>query len=404
MIQIDSIPPTKVFKETALAYNRGESIIVHSGGTSSAKTYSIIQFLLTIASHLHNQVITVAGQDIPNLSAGSYRDCQNIIADTPYFQQELLAHNKSKRQFTFKNGSIIEFNSYDDSQDAKNGKRDFLFVNEANGVNYDIFEELQVRTKTMAIIDFNPTASFWAHERLQSRSDVRWIDTTYRDNPYIDKSIKDKILSYEPTPENIKRGTANEYRWKVYGLGEVGRLEGLVFTDFRVEPNYPDETKWRVFGMDFGYTNDPTTLIEIRYNADCLYWREWLYETGLTNPDISSRLESMGFERNELIIADSAEPKTFEELRRMGWNVKPAVKGADSIMNGIDAIKRYKVSVLSTSKNLTEEFGSYTWKKDKDGKPLNRPIDAFNHGIDAGRYALSFRIMKPRKTLSVTFA
>jgi phage terminase large subunit len=404
MIQIDSIPPTKVFKETALAYNRGESIIVHSGGTSSAKTYSIIQFLLTIASHLHNQVITVAGQDIPNLSAGSYRDCQNIIADTPYFQQELLAHNKSKRQFTFKNGSIIEFNSYDDSQDAKNGKRDFLFVNEANGVNYDIFEELQVRTKTMAIIDFNPTASFWAHERLQSRSDVRWIDTTYRDNPYIDKSIKDKILSYEPTPENIKRGTANEYRWKVYGLGEVGRLEGLVFSDFRIATSYPDEYKWRTYGMDFGYTNDPTTLIEIRYAQGNLYMRQHIYETGLTNPDIADKLEQLGIDRDEKIIADSAEPKSIAELRRMGWNVKPAVKGMDSIMNGIDSLKRYPIYIDARSKDLIAEFSSYTWAKDRNGNSLNKPIDQYNHGIDAIRYAVSLQVNKPQREFDIFYA
>jgi phage terminase large subunit len=190
----------------------------------------------------------------------------------------------------------------------------------------------------------------------------------------------------------------------VYGLGEVGRLEGLVFPDFRVTSDYPSEYKWRVFGMDFGYTNDPTTLIEIRYAHGNLYFKQHIYETGLTNPDISARLSSIGFDKNERIIADSAEPKSIEELRRMGWHVKPAVKGTDSIINGIDAMKRYPLYIDSKSKNLIEEFGSYTWKKDKNGNALNVPIDAFNHGIDASRYAISLRINKPQHELQVFYA
>jgi phage terminase large subunit len=253
-------------------------------------------------------------------------------------------------------------------------------------------------------IDFNPSAAFWAHEKLYGRDDVTWINSTFRDNAFINDSVKQAILSYEPTPDNIKRGTANEYRWKVYGLGEVGRLEGLVFPDFKITSEWPSEFKWVTYGMDFGYTNDPTTLVEIRYAHGNLYWKQHIYETGLTNPDISAKLEQIGFDRNERIIADSAEPKSIEELRRMGWNVKPAVKGADSIINGIDAIKRYPIYIHSSSKHLIEEFGSYTWKKDRNGNALNVPIDAFNHGIDAGRYAVSMRVNKPTRELQVFYA
>jgi phage terminase large subunit len=181
-------------------------------------------------------------------------------------------------------------------------------------------------------------------------------------------------------------------------------LEGLIFPDFKVTSDYPSEYKWRTFGMDFGYTNDPTTLIEIRYAHGNLYWKQHIYETGLTNPDISKRLAEIGHETNELIIADSAEPKSIEELRRMGWHVRPAVKGSDSVMNGIDSMKRYPIYIHSGSKQLIEEFGSYTWKKDKNGNALNVPIDAFNHGIDAGRYAVSMKINKPAKSLEIFFA
>ncbi len=387
--------PTKVYEVCA---DSPHSIIVHSGGTSSGKTYSIIQYLFTVAAYVPNQVITVAGQDIPNLKKGAYRDAQTIFYSDPFLISQSSFHNKSNREFQFKNGSVIEFNSYADFQDAKSGKRQFLFVNEANGVSYEIFEELQVRTTKKTFIDFNPTARFWAHDKLEHRKDVEWFNSTFLDNPFIKDSIQKKIEGYEPTPENIARGTANEYRWLVYGKGEVGRLEGLVFPDFKVG-DFPEEYKWRIWGMDFGYTNDPTTLIEIRYAHGNLYAKQHIYETGLTNPDICSRLDRMEFPRNEQIVADSAEPKSIEEIKRRGFRITGAEKGRDSINQGIDAIKRYKLYIDKSSKDLIEEFSSYTWDKDKDGNPTNKPIDSFNHGIDAFRYALSNKILNDRKTL-----
>jgi phage terminase large subunit len=380
--------------------------IVQQGGSSSGKTFGILQYLFNIGAHNANEVITVVGQDIPNLRVGAYRDAQNILASDPvlmaWWPSEL--HNKSNRTFRCVNGSVIEFNSYSDEQDSKSGKRDRLFINEANGVTYEIYEQLRIRTTKQVIIDFNPSASFWAHERLFGDPDVDWIVSTFRDNAFINDSVRQAILSYEPTPDNIKRGTANEYRWKVYGLGEVGRLEGLVFSDFRIATSYPDEYKWRTYGMDFGYTNDPTTLIEIRYAQGNLYMRQHIYETGLTNPDIADKLEHLGIDRDEKIIADSAEPKSIAELRRMGWNVKPAVKGTDSIMNGIDSLKRYPIYIDARSKDLIAEFSSYTWAKDRNGNSLNKPIDQYNHGIDAIRYAVSLQVNKPQREFDIFYA
>ena len=371
---------------------------VHQGGTSSGKTYGILQYIFTIGAQNPGEVITVAGQDIPNLRVGAYRDAENVIASEPvlaeWYPSEL--HNKSNRTFKCVNGTIIEFNSYSDEQDAKSGKRDRLFINEANGVAYEIYEQLRIRTTKQVIIDFNPSASFWAHDKLYGDPDVNWIVTTFRDNTFIDPSIREAILSYEPTPDNIKRGTANEYRWKVYGLGEVGRLEGLVIPNHKVTAEWPEQYKWRVFGMDFGYTNDPTTLVEIRMYAGDLYWREHIFETGLTNPDINVKLHRIGHPKDEPIVFDSAEPKSGEELKRLGWYMKPAAKGKDSVIFGIDAINRYNNYIYRDSKNLIEEFASYTWKKDRNGNALNVPIDAFNHGIDAGRYALE-GMTKPLK-------
>ena len=361
-------------------------MLVHSGGTSSGKTYSIVQALFTIAC-FYKHTITVTGQDRPNLTVGPYRDAQDIISNDPFLQLQIKDWNKSRMTFTFKSGSIIEFDSRGDSQDAKQGKRDILFANEANGIAYDIFEELNMRTSLLTIIDFNPTAHFWAHERLLPNPETVWVNTTFRDNPFIKESVKKGILSYEPTPENIKRGTANEYRWKVYGLGEVGRLEGLVFPDWKIASEWPRKFKRSRYGMDFGYTNDPTTLVRVGIHENGLYIQEYFYEPGLTNPDIAERLETLGIQSNELILADSSEPKSIEEIRKLGFNIVACEKGSGSVMHGIDSMKRYNIFIHPRSKNAIDEFSQYTWKKDRDGRPLNVPIDKNNHIIDASRYA-----------------
>jgi len=384
----------------SLTFNSKKPYIVHQGGTSSGKTYAIIQVLVMKAATIPDLIITVVGQDIPNLRVGAYRDAQTIIYGDAFFTQELNDHNKSNRVFTFKSGSKIEFNSYADEIDARSGKRTHSFFNEANGIDYGIFEQISMRTTQQTIIDFNPSAAFWAHDKLQGRDDVDWFVSTYRDNYFIQPSIKKKILSYEPTPENIKAGTANQYRWQVYGLGEVGRLEGLVFPNFETTNEWPDNYKWRCFGLDWGYTNDPTALVEIRYNGGALYWKEHIYKRQLTNQYISRLIKELGV--TDEIVADSAEPKSIAELRNSGVWVKPAKKGKDSVMFGIQLLQDYPIKVHAQSKNLIEEFSSYTWAKDRSGQPTNKPIDDFNHGIDAGRYAIMDRMKK--KTLDISLA
>lgn len=392
---------THLYTKTLQDIQGGVPLIVHQGGTSSSKTYSTCQVLLSLAMSEPEQVITVAGQDIPNLKKGPIRDTKNIITSEKRLHGK-FTYNKSERIYTFTNGSIVEYNSYDDEQDAKSGRRDYLFVNEANGIPFDIYDALKLRTKKAVIIDFNPNAPFWAHEKiLPNKKGRKWYVSTFRNNPFIDEKIKRDILSYEPTPENIAAGTANKYKWQVYGLGQVGRLEGLVFPDFIVSTEWPEQYKWRVWGLDFGFTNDPTSLVEVRYAHGNLYAKQHIYSTGLTNPDISERLKKMEFPKNERIIADSAEPKSIEELYRAGWRVVGAEKGRDSINQGIDAIKRYNLYIQASSKDLVDEFNSYTWDKDRDGNPTNKPVDKFNHGIDAIRYALQKKLIGKEKTAGV---
>ena len=366
---------------------RKYDLVVHQGGSSSGKTYGILQYLFSVGAANPNEIITVVGQDIPNLKVGAYRDAQNILDDSEalrdWYPAEL--HNKSNRSFRCVNGSLVEFNSYSDEQDAKSGKRQRLFVNEANGVPYEVFEQLRMRTTKQVIIDFNPSAEFWAHKRLQ---EAHWVITSFRDNAFISPAVRERILSYEPTKENIERGTADKYRWDVYGLGKVGRLEGLVLPNWE-RGKFPEDYKWRIYGLDFGYTNDPTALVEIRLHRGNLHVKEHLYRSGLTNQDISREMERIGIDRNELIIADSAEPKSIEEINRMGWHIRGAIKGKDSINQGIDILKRYKLIV--EGENIAKELNSYIWAKDRNGNLLNKPIDSFNHCIDAMRYAVSYK-------------
>lgn len=390
-----NLDATKLY---SITWNSKKPYVVHQGGTSSGKTYAILQVLIMKASTTPGLVITVVGQDIPNLRVGAYRDAQNILYNDAFFTQELKDHNKSNRVFTFRSGSKIEFNSYNDEIDARSGKRTHSFFNEANGIDFGIFEQISMRTTEQTIIDFNPSARFWAHDVLQGRSDVDWFVSTFRDNAFIQPSIREKILSYEPTPENVKRGTSNEFRWMVYGLGEVGRLEGLVFPNFELSNEWPNNYKWRVYGLDWGYTNDPTALVEIRYSEGSLYWRQHIYRKRLTNQSIARLIEDIGIE--EEIIADSAEPKSIAELRNNGLWVRPAKKGKDSVLFGIQLLQDYPIKIYSQSKDLIEEFSSYTWAKDRSGSPTNKPIDDFNHGIDAGRYAIMDKMKK--KTIDIS--
>jgi phage terminase large subunit len=389
----------KVNERIWTACESDKPIVIHQGGTSSGKTYGVLQWLFYCGAQ-NPEVITIFAEHRPALKAGAYRDAKNIVNDTPAlreFYPERL-HNKSEMIYRGINGTEIEFKSYSDDIDARQGKRHRSFANEANGIKYDIWEMVQLRTSRQSIIDFNPSARFWAHEHLEHREDALWCISTFKDNKFLEPGTLAKILSYEPTPENTARGTANEYRWKVYGLGQLGRLEGLVFPDWEIG-GFPDDYKWRVFGMDFGFTNDPTTLIEIRYKGGGLYWHEHIFEQGLTNDDISRRLKEVEHDPDDEIIADSAEPKSIQELCERDWIVKPCVKGADSVINGIDAIHRYKCYLSPKSSNLIEEFSSYTWKLDRNGNPMNKPIDRFNHGIDAGRYALTHRLLIPESKL-----
>lgn len=359
--------------------NSKSDVIVNQGGTSSGKTYSILQVLFSIAISELKQVITIAGQDIPNLKVGAIRDALEIVSKSDQLKSLLAKpYNKSDRVFEFTSGSIIEFKSYDDAQDAKSGKRDYLFLNEANGIPFEVWSELHLRTRKRAFIDYNPNAEFWVHEKVIGQKGVQLLISDHRHNPFLSQVQRDKIEALKNIDFEL---------WRVYARGLTGKIEGLIFRNWNIVEEIPPEAKFIANGLDFGFTNDPTASYNVFLSNGELWIDELIYQTGLTNPDICNRLQELGFNKRNDIVADSAEPKSIEEIRRLGYRIEGANKGADSINSSIDILKRYKMNVTRRSVSIRKELNNYKWKVDKaTGKSINEPIDAFNHGIDAIRY------------------
>ena len=357
-------------------YNSVAEVVVNQGGTSSGKTYSILQVLCLKAIEQPDQVISVVGQDVPNLKSGALRDMQSIVASSQDIQSWIKGYNASDRIFTFHNGSIIEFKSYQDSQDAKSGKRDYFFLNEANGISFEIYSELAMRTKKQVYIDYNPNARFWVHDKLIGKEGTELIISDHRHNPFLPDVIRKKIEALREDDEEL---------WKVYARGMTGKIEGLIYRKWGTIVTIPSDAEVIGMGLDFGFTNDPTACVMVyRYNGELII-DELLYHKGYTNQDISVYFTQSGVSKSVSIVADSAEPKSIEERRRMGWRIEGANKGKDSILNGIDILKRFRINVTSRSANLIKELNAYKWKE-KDGNATNVPIDSFNHGMDALRY------------------
>jgi phage terminase large subunit len=370
-----------------LNYASKAQIVINQGGTSSGKTYAIIQVLFCLAAQKEKQIITIVGQDIPNLKAGPVRDALSIYNNSAHLQALVKAYNKTDRVFEFYNGTLIEFRSYADAQDAKSGKRDYLFINEANGIEWPVYIELALRTKQRVFIDYNPNSEFWVHDNLIGQQEAELIISDHRHNPFLDQNVRDKI-------EKLKDG--DKELWKVYARGLTGKITGTIFRNWHLCNEIPPDAELLAIGLDFGFTNDETGCLEVYKQAGELWVNELIYDTGLTNTDISAKLIDFNISKKAEIIADSAEPKSIEELKRMGWNITGAKKGADSIKHSIDILKRYQINVTRKSINLRKELDRYKWKTDRAGRTVNEPVDSFNHLIDPLRYVALNKLNTPR--------
>lgn len=378
---------TKVFRSTAgvlsLGAEYGIDTLIHQGGTYSGKTYSILLALHAWAKQQkEDMIISVVSCTVPHLKRGALRDWVNICEKLGGME----GWNKTDNIFHL-GKTTLEFFSADDDGKVRGGKRDVLFVNEANLINYERFRQLSMRTRKCVILDYNPVSEFWAHEKLIGRSSTLFKITTYKDNPSTPpKVIKDIERLKETDPE----------LYRVYGEGMTGSLQGVIFTNINVVPEFPVDYKRAALGLDFGFTNDPTAVVMIAQAHGELYCKEVIYETGMTNDDIYKELRAQGLHGLE-VWADAAEPKSIEELRRLGLNVRAAEKGPESVRLGISILKKYRINITADSANWRKEASNYRWKIDANGNTTNTPMDDWNHCWDAARY---WAIMKLRNRAS----
>jgi len=351
-------------------------IKIIQGGTSAGKTFGILPILIDKAAKKGGLEISVVSESIPHLRRGALRDFLKIMKWTNRYVDE--RYNKSLLKYEFANGSFIEFFSADDSKKLRGGRRNILYINECNQISFESFLEMSIRTKDEVFLDYNPTAEFWVQTELEGQEDAEKIILTYKDNEALDVGIVDQI------EKNIKKAETSNY-WKnwvdVYVNGIMGKLEGIVFSNWKQIDTIPKEARLVGIGLDFGYTNDPTSCIEIYKHNETRILNEIVYQTGLLNSDIAKKLP-----KDVPVYADSAEPKSIRTLQLAGITIKGVTKGRDSINYGIDVMQRENYLVTSNSTNLIKELRSYCWDTDKTGKRLNKPIDNYNHAIDAVRY------------------
>ena len=346
------------------------------GGTSAAKTYGILAVLIARASAVPGIEISVVAESIPHLRRGALKDFIKIMKWMNKWQESQF--NKSLLTYQFLNGSNFEFFSADDSSKLRGARRDVLYINECNNITFESYNELSIRTKKAVYLDFNPANEFWVHTELKDEPDTDFLILTYKDNEALDERIVKEI------EKNRDKALTSAYYanwWRVYGLGEIGMLEGVVFSNWKIIDTIPTEAKLIGIGLDFGYTNDPTAIIEIyNYNGQRIV-NELKYQTGMLNSDIAKELP-----KNVVVYADSSEPKSIDEIRRYGITIKGVTKGKDSINYGIDIMQQQNYLVTSQSTNLIKELRAYCWDQDKTGKQLNKPQGKQDHGIDALRY------------------
>lgn len=353
-------------------------VISHRGGTRSTKTYTTLQFLdeLVPVADKAGDVTSVVSETLPHLKKGAIRDYERIkghpLKNDPNW-------NESTHTYTYPNGAMLEFFSADAPSKVHGAQRKRLFVNEANHISYEIYRQLAVRTAGLIIIDYNPTADFWATEIVELQPTTEVIHSTYLDNPFLTKKQLAEIESYRETDPNW---------FKVYGLGLIGKLEGIIY-DFDMVDTMPDVGgKREVYGMDFGYSADPTALIHCLIDTGRreIWLDELIYEKGMLNEDIAQRLTEVGVPKHSVpIFADCAEPKTIDDIKRYGFNIRPCYKSGKKAEQ-IQKIRGYKLHITKSSLDTIREARGYVWATDKNGKQLNEPIEINDHAMDAFRY------------------
>lgn len=354
------------------------------GGTSASKTISILIWLIDYAQSTEGELISVVSESFPHLKRGAMRDFLNIMQSHNYFVDDNW--NKTDYTYTFETGSKIEFFSADQPGKVRGPRRDVLFINEANNIPYEAYDQLEVRTKKIIFLDWNPTNEFWFYENVKDRGDVEFITLTYKDNEALDKEIVKTI--------EARRGNKNW--WRVYGEGKLGEVEGKIYTDWQIIDEIPHEARLERRGLDFGYSNDPAALVDIYFYNGGYILDEQFYRKGMLNKQIADFINNLP-QPQTLVVADSAEPKSIDEIKMYGVPVIPAKKGKDSIRQGINYVQSKRISITKRSLNVIKEYRNYLWMTDKDGRIINQPEGGMDHSMDAIRYGMES--LEPREPI-----
>lgn len=352
------------------------------GSSRSAKTYSVVQFLCMLCYNIPGMTVSVIRAGMPSIKRTVYRDFKDVMLSFGWWNEKSM--NKSEFVYTFPNGSWIEFFSTDNEQKVRGSKRRILFVNEANELSFIEWQQLQMRTTEFSILDYNPSFSeeHWINQVNEEKS-TYWFISTYKDNPFLEQKVIDEI-------ESLK--WKNPSLWRIYGLGQRAIVEGLVFENVVVDDYIPVEAhRHHWIGLDFGYTNDPTAIVDVFLWGNDLYVDERCYRTKMTTDDIIRELKAI---KGDLeIISESADPRLVDEIYNAGLNIKPVTKFQGSINAGIMKMQQFKIHVTRRSVNIRKEFNNYTWQQDKEGKWRNVPIDMWNHGLDGIRYVVLDKVL-----------
>lgn len=345
------------------------------GGTSASKTISILLYLIASAQSDTTKTLTsIVAESLPHLKRWAMRDFLMIMKEHNYYKDELW--NITNSTYTFETGSIIEFFSADQPDKLRGSRRDRLFLNECNNVTLDSFEQLEVRTKQFIFLDWNPSNEFWFYTDVKQRDDVEHITLTYLDN----EALSPEIVA------SIEQRKDRKWWWTVYGLWQLGEVEGKIYKDWAIIDSVPHEARLERYWLDFGYTNDPTAIVALyTYNGGYIL-DEITFQKGLSNKQIADIILNYP---KALVIADSAEPKSIDEIKSYWITILGAEKWHDSIKNGIQLVQWQRISVTKNSTNVIKEYRNYMWMTDRDGKIINVPESGFDHSLDGVRYALT---------------
>lgn len=352
-------------------------IRIVQGGTSASKTISILLYLIARAQTDKTPTLTsIVAESFPHLRRGTLRDFLLIMQEHRYFNDSLW--DKTNSVYTFETGSRIEFFSVDQPQKVRGARRDRLFVNECNNISFQAFEELEVRTKDFIFLDYNPTNEFWLFTDVEGkRDDIEKIILTYKDNEALSPEIVKSIESRKNRPG----------WWKVYGLGQLGEVEGRIYTGWQIIDKIPHEARLERYGLDFGYFPDPAAVVAVYYFNGGYILDQVVCQVEMSNREMANTLKNLP---RAMIVADSAEPKSIAELKAFGLNVVPTEKGKDSLKYTIKAVQDQRISVTQQSVDLIKEYRNYLWDTDKDGKIIpGTPAGGNDHLLDASRYAIN---------------